>query len=183
MLISMKFDLKTLFRSPWITVKEVKTDKFSYTYVSGDSDDKVFITIMPFRRVNGKLEFLSRYELRPCWSLDSLKMTCVTGAMQENKTPAETAQAELQEETGYVCELDEIIPLGQSHVSKSSDSRCEFFTVDLTDKEPGEIHGDGSYLETLSKNHWTNQSTLIKKSEDCLTSAALLKTLSYLQSK
>ncbi|WP_436838752.1 hypothetical protein [Nonomuraea cavernae] len=58
------------------------------------------------------------------------------------------------EETGYTITADELIPLGESYASKSSDTVYTLYSVNLTGRTAGEAIGDGIRIEAESRAVW-----------------------------
>lgn len=95
-------------------------------------------------------EYLVKSEMTPCWTPERI-YSAITGGY-EGGDIADDAVKEMLEETGYVIDKDELISLGTSYASKSSDTVYSLFTVDLTDKQPGDANGDGT--EETQQSVW-----------------------------
>lgn len=153
----------TLFKGNFISFKKlVNREKGigGYEFVHEHRCNGNIISILPYKhepslvRRDNPYSFLLRYEFTPCWDMDEDVYSSITGGVDEGNTVLETALIELEEESGYVVNESEMIYLGTCFGTKSSDTLYHLFTVDLTGKEPIEITGDGSYLESIASCHW-----------------------------
>src|SRR5947209_16754655 len=80
------------------------------------------MAILPFRKVLGtrKPFFLVKLEMTPCWSFDR-ERSAITGGYEGGDIKRDAIR-ELYEEAGYTAVPDDLIPLGESYASKSSDT-------------------------------------------------------------
>jgi 8-oxo-dGTP pyrophosphatase MutT (NUDIX family) len=116
------------------------------------------IAVLPYAdRPEGR-RYLVKSEVTPCWSLEP-RLSAVTGGY-EGRAPEDDAVREMLEETGYAIDREDLIPLGESFASKSSDTVYSLYGVDLTGREPGEALGDGSRLEAEATTAWLTSTEL-----------------------
>ena len=108
------------------------------------------------------IKFLSRVEATPCWEYTNPVMSSLTGGVDKNNTPLKTAQIELREEAGYIVNEDEIISLGTTYSTKSSDSVYHLFAVEIT-QETSKIKAVAeSELEKTSYCKWVSKEEIIE---------------------
>lgn len=146
---------RTLFETPWLTLHTVEYPEMGiggYVYSHEKRCNGRIIAVLPNRVVNGVEEFLIRREITPCWGLKH-NLSAITGGW-EGGDPVDDVIRELKEEAGYDVHYSEVVSLGQSYASKSSDTIYDLFTVNLTDKIPGVASGDGSSLEANADCVW-----------------------------
>jgi len=117
------------------------------------------IAILPYRIIQEKIQFLIRHEITPCWTLD-YELSSITGGF-EGGNPRDTAVLELKEEAGYTVNKKQLISLGISYASKSSDTIYYLYSIDLTHAEQGEATTDGSELEKNASCIWVDKKDLI----------------------
>lgn len=156
---------KTLFENKWITVKErelpngIKWVFGHHAWCNGAG-----VAILPFRREitnpawnYSELRFLGRVEICPAHSSEP-ELTAVAGGMDKaGETPIEVAVRELYEETGYMAEISDMIPLGDCRPSKGTDTVMHLFAVDVSELPHVRPVGDGSLIEQLASNKWINR--------------------------
>lgn len=149
-----------------------------YEYLHEDRCNGIIVSILPYRynnsliRRDNPFDFLLRNELTPCWDMDENVWSSITGGVDIGNTEYETALIELEEEAGYKIDQKDLIFLGYSFGTKSSDTLYILFTCDLTDKERGEANGDGSYLESKAYCEWVED---ISIAEDPLVYSSYYK--------
>lgn len=118
------------------------------------------IAVLPYPdRPEGR-RYLVKSEVTPCWSLEP-ELSAMTGGY-EGGDPEDDAVREMLEETGHAIDRGDLIPIGESFASKSSDTVYSLYGVDLTGREPGEALGDGSRLEAESTTAWLTSAELAK---------------------
>ena len=142
--------------NPWVSLKVLRS---SNPAVDGSvfshetrCDGKI-VAILPYRtRGDGEVEFLLRSEITGPWG-DAPQISSITGG-HEGRDTRDTAVMEIKEEAGYEVTPDDLIDLGTSFASKSSDTVYNLYSVDLTGKTPGEAKGDGSAAEDVATTVW-----------------------------
>lgn len=152
-----------LFHNKWVSLwsamkPEAGVDGYIFSHETRCSGR--IVAILPFREIIGSdgLEFLAKNEMTPCWGFDKI-LSSITGGY-EGGDIADDAVREMLEETGYVITKDELLDLGQSFASKSSDTIYQLYSVNLTGKTPGEAIGDGSRVESESEAVWVTYDEL-----------------------
>lgn len=158
-----------LFENKWISVLERELDNgIKWTFATHPWCGAAGVAILPFRRevVNpgwnySELRYLGRVEICPAHSPEP-ELTAVAGGMdKEGESPIDVAVRELQEETGYIATVKDMIPLGDCRPSKGTDTRMFLFAVDVTDLEKSKATGDGSLIEQLASTKWINKNEAV----------------------
>jgi 8-oxo-dGTP pyrophosphatase MutT (NUDIX family) len=164
-------EVRTLHDNKWLSLRMVRdpgagVDGYIYSHESRCRGR--IVAVLPYRVVKApdgpwdplsRIEYLVKSEMTPCWSLDQV-LSAITGGY-EGGDIEDDAVNEMLEETGYKITRDELIPLGESYASKSADTVYTLFTVDLTDRTPGDALGDGSRLESESAAVWVKEEALV----------------------
>lgn len=146
--------IEILHKNDWVSLLKVVSPEdgvSGYVYSRETRCDGQIVAILPFRRLP-KRQYLVKSEVTPCWGFTPV-LSAITGGY-EGGDIKDDAVREMLEETGYTVTRDELIPLGWSRASKSSDTVYTLFSVDLTEREAGEALGDGSRLEADSSALW-----------------------------
>ena len=150
--------IKTLHENEWLSLRTVEDpdwDNIPYTYSHEIRCNGEIVGVLPYRwEKDGSLSFMLRSEVTPCWGRDAC-ISSITGGLEEDLTPAETAILELDEEAGLIVTAEELIPLGACRGTKSSDTVYHLFACDVTGKERHEPQGDGSIMEELAHCFWS----------------------------
>lgn len=103
------------------------------------------------------IEVLLRDELVPCWFSDEPSLSAITGGWEptDDLLCRSAAVRELFEEAGYRVDDADLVRLGVSRTSKSSDTMNFLYAVDLTEVEQtGDGRGDGSAVEAAATCRW-----------------------------
>jgi 8-oxo-dGTP pyrophosphatase MutT (NUDIX family) len=140
-------EITELYSNKWISLRSVEDEKKRippYIYKHVTPSDGHTVAILPWRMNIGKeiLEFLIINEVRPCWSiqdddLEKKHYQSITGAIDIGERPVIAAMRELVEETGFKVEKNKMVSLGNSFVSKASDTIYHLFCVNLNEISPG----------------------------------------------
>lgn len=154
--------IQTLHENTWLSLKLIRkpdagVDGYVFSHETRCAGR--IVAILPYRDTPAGREYLAKREMTPCWSLGQIR-SAITGGY-EGADIEDDAVRELLEETGYAIARDELIPLGESYASKSSDTIYTLFSADLTSREAGEAIGDGSRLESESAAEWVSPAALI----------------------
>lgn len=144
---------KLLWKNKWLEVYE--RDEW-YTFVHSPKEG---VSVLGYR-TNGKTsienyDFLIRKEHTPCHG-KGLRLTSLTGTIEEGDTPLKTAKKELLEESGYKAEESEFKYHGWTYLTKFSDFKSYLFSICLDGKEQGEIVGDGTKGEVDADVMWVD---------------------------
>jgi 8-oxo-dGTP pyrophosphatase MutT (NUDIX family) len=148
--------IETLLDNEWLSLRVVREPDRGvngYVYSHESRCQGRIVAVLPYATTKpGGRRYLVKSEMTPCWSLDQV-LSAITGGY-EGGDIADDAVREMLEETGYEITRDELIPLGESYASKSTDTVYTLFSVNLTGKTAGEALGDGSRLESESAAIW-----------------------------
>lgn len=164
---------KVLFESKWVTVVE-KTlpNGGKYIYTKADWCNSHGVAILPYRRSKKSghnIEVLARFELIPSHS-DDLELGAIMGGCDHaGEEPVVTAWRELMEEGGYKVPIENIIDLGVSRPSKSTDSTMHLYAVNVNlGHEEVEATGDGTLVEEGGYSKWISLDEMIYANEPLL---------------
>ena len=147
--------IETLHENEWLSLKQVvdpENGVGGYVYSHETRCKGRIIAVLPYRFRAEGIEYLLRREITPCWGMDH-NYSALTGGVEESG-PLATAIAELNEEAGYHANPPEMISLGISFGTKSTDTIYHLYAVDVSSKTPGEAAGDGSKLDSEGTTEW-----------------------------
>lgn len=148
--------IRELWSNNWLAIKEiVEPDKGvkGYSFLHEKRCGGKIVVLMPYRiDKNNEAWYLLRKEVTPCWGMDQV-VSSITGGVEKDDV-IETAIHELKEEAGYECTAQELIPLGTTFGTKSTDTVYSIFAIDVSRKQQGEATGDGSKLEAMAECAW-----------------------------
>lgn len=150
--------IETLHENEWLSLRTVRAPELGingYVFSHETRCRGQIVAVLPF--TVGR-RYLVRREVTPCWSLEP-QLSAITGGY-EGGDIADDAVREVLEEAGYAITRDELIPLGESYASKSSDTVYSLFAVDVTGKEQGAATGDGSRLEAEGSTVWLDHAAV-----------------------
>ncbi len=159
-----------VFYNEWISLRKitnVRSGIRGYYYSHETRCNGEIVALLPYRRTiraRGEYpvrEYLLKSEVTPCWDTKKPILSTITGGKDSDYAKLDAVK-ELLEETGYQIIYRELIELGTSRASKSSDTIYHLFSVDLTNKEQGEILGDGSELEKRAKAVWVDKKKILE---------------------
>lgn len=145
-----------LYENQWLSLCMV-TSPFPYVYSHETRCNGRIVAVLPFRDARNR-EYLVRSEVTPCWSPDP-ELSAITGGWEGGDIEDDVVR-EVLEETGYPITREDLIALGVSRASKSSDTLYSLFAVNLTGREAGMATGDGTPLEAGSSVQWVSAETL-----------------------
>lgn len=156
---------RSLHEDPWVSLRQVVAPDLGvngYTYSHETRCAGRIVAVLPYRRwpTGGGMEYLVKSEMTPCWGFEQV-LSAITGGYEGGDIENDAVR-EMLEETGYAIERAELITLGESFASKSSDTRYSLFSVDLSGREPGEATGDGSRIEAESAAVWVDEKCLAR---------------------
>lgn len=104
--------------------------------------------------------YYGRMEITPAHS-NNIELTSITGGVEPEKSPEETAVMEIEEEAGFFATTQELIPLGTVRPSKSADTVVHLFAWNARGQTPIKPQGDGSEGEKLSYCRWVSDAEMI----------------------
>lgn len=175
---------KTLYKNKWVSLMEVvETDKGvnGYVYSHETRCNGEIIAILPYHNEYiGQYKYLLKNEVTPCWSLEK-RLSAITGGWEGGDIRSDAIR-ELYEETGYKIEKSDLINLGASYASKSSDTVYSLFSCDLSFRQRDIAPGDGSIIEHKSEAIWVKPNKLLDIL-DPQVSVMYLRLKKYLTSK
>lgn len=154
--------IETLYKNEWLSLKVIRVPERGingYVFSHEARCRGCIIAVLPYRTTTDGYEYLVKHEVTPCWSLDPV-YSALTGGW-EGGDPVNTAQLELDEESGFKVPISHFISLGTSYASKSADTRYALFAVDLTGVQQHEPEGDGSRLEKEAASVWLTEVELV----------------------
>ena len=131
---------KILSKNEWLELRETENGYvYSHEYASGGKG----VAVLAYRDEYGKIEIVGRHECCPCHD-DHVALTSLTGQVDGNEYPEDTAVRELKEEAGISVTRGELCFLGAVRPSKSADTTMWLFSVNVGHRDIGEIVGDGT---------------------------------------
>ncbi len=134
--------LETLFDAGW----------FSYVKLSDETgvivEKKDGVTVLPFIKGGVEKPFYLLHE-RMAATLSLAPTLCsLTGSIDGDDSPFDTALRELREEAGLVILASSLYPLGEYiHTYKGCTKKTWMFAANVTNAYPVEAQGDGSAVE------------------------------------
>jgi hypothetical protein len=174
--------IEELYSNEWVSLRRIVEPSLGingYVYSHETRCSGKIVVVLPYRimsDVNANvniddivagdslhIEFLLRDEITPCWSVDVSQLSAITGSWEDTDDPLcrSAAVRELWEESGYLIADSEMISLGKSFASKSSDTVYYLYTVNLHGLKPtGDGRGDGSELEARASCRWMREDEL-----------------------
>jgi 8-oxo-dGTP pyrophosphatase MutT (NUDIX family) len=150
-----------LHANPWLSLREIRRPDLGingYVYSHEARCRGRIVAVLPYSNTPRGRLYLVRSETTPCWGLQP-HLSAITGGY-EGGDIEDDAVHELLEETGYAITRDDLIPLGVSYASKSSDTVYTLFSANLTGRVPGVAVGDGSRLEAEGSTRWLRAAEL-----------------------
>jgi 8-oxo-dGTP pyrophosphatase MutT (NUDIX family) len=159
--------IEVLKDNEWLTLNLLKypeKDINGYVYSHEKRCGGKIVSIMPYKKTKDGVEYLLRKEVTPPWHTDKQIISSITGGVEKDDV-LETAQHEILEEAGYTVSQKDLVALGTSFGSKSSDTVYYYFTVDVSDLKREIAKGDGSELERKAECVWSKN---VDKAEDPL---------------
>jgi 8-oxo-dGTP pyrophosphatase MutT (NUDIX family) len=172
-----------LFENKWMRICE--RDRW-YTYFNNVYSQGKAVMVLVYDFSSDEKKILGRYEHTPCheegWRPEGvderLNLTSITGAYDKpEKTLAEVALEELDEEAGIQATLEELESLGSVYQSKASDTKVYLYALDGSSKKLGEVRGDGSLGEEGSFVKWHEASHLLENINCSLLGMAYVRLL------
>jgi 8-oxo-dGTP pyrophosphatase MutT (NUDIX family) len=158
---------KILYDNEWLSL--IDSDGYIYSHeVKGDGK-KVAILVVDSQNP-GKV--LGRYENTPAHG-DGIQLASITGTVEDDD-PLSTAVMETDEEAGFFVDEDELIELGIVRPSKSADTTCYLYAVDVAGKTQHEPEGDGSSGEQGAYVKWISAQDAVE-CKDPLMSVMLMR--------
>ncbi len=154
--------IEVLHQNEWLSlhvIREPDRGVNGYVYSHETRCNGRIVALLPYRFTVDGMQYLLKSEMTPPWSLDQV-LSSITGGY-EGGLIEDDAVREMLEETGYAITARDLIPLGTSYASKSTDTVYSLFSVDLGGRTAGEATGDGSQVEAESRAVWCNVADLV----------------------
>lgn len=187
----MPKEIITLQDNEWVQLKKMvypEKDIGGYVFSHEKRCRGQIVSLLPYKREIIKLDldkatykilYLLRKEVTPCWSPYQKCISSITGGVESSII--KTAVQELEEEAGYKVKEEDLIPLGSSFGTKSSDTIYTYYSVDLSIVEKtGKGEGDGSELERKAHCFWSEH---IDDAVDPLVYVMYYRLQKYLKEK
>jgi len=174
---------EVLCDNDWLSLMIMKDESqgvSGYVYSHEKFCNGTKVALLPYRQVEGTIEYLIRDEVTPCWGMNHQKSS-TTGSVEDGHTPTEMAAIELHEEAGYEVPAESLRPLGTCRGTKHTDNIYHLYTTDLSGVERGEASGDGSTLEQNASCRWTQDLTEITFASDPLLAMLYMRLDHYLR--
>lgn len=106
-------------------------------------------------RLNDKCPILGRYEICPAHG-DGMALTAISGGIEKDATPLDTAVNESYEEGGYKINPASFVNLGNCQLSTNQDTVVYLFAADVTKLPRYDAPGDGTKGEIGSYCDWVS---------------------------
>lgn len=145
-----------LYKDEWLSLRK----RNYYTFVHEEKSNGRGVAVLGFKRTGkDSWDFVGRYE-ETLPHGKGIKLTSLTGQIEEGLSPEETAVKEFLEEAGVTIDLNQLIPLGKVFPYKAADTTTFLFAVDCADLEIGDAKGDGTEGEKEAYCEWISDSQL-----------------------
>ena len=157
--------VETLYHNEWLSLKKVTLPLegyTGYTYSHETRCDGKIIAVLLYRRTGkDSWEYGIRHEITPAWG-SKPQLSALTGGVDEGEEPIDSAVREVKEESGYRVKKEDLENLGTCFGTKSTDTIYYLYAVDVGDKKPGKVSGDGSQNEKEASMKWMYYNKSIK---------------------
>ena len=169
---------KVIYKNKWIELRTI--NNYIYCHLS-DSNSKG-VAILPYKIENDQFYILGRFEKRPChdkgYGKNGNFLTSITGSCdKKGLDDYQIALEELIEEAGIYAKREELIDLGYSYVSKSSDNYVHLFAIDIKNHVLHSLKPDGE-MEKDSYVKWITPKLMVEKSNCPLSSLMFCRLMS-----
>lgn len=160
---------KPLWGNNFLALMEIE----SYTFCHEVRTDGKTVSLLPFRSTEHGREYLARVEICPAHDVTQPGQYSITGGVRPGEAISVCAIRELKEEAGYEATESELIDLGTVRPSKMMDTTVYLYAVDVTDKTPQTIEGDGTRWETGASVKWVTLEQGLKNLDPLFITAIL----------
>lgn len=156
----MTIKREVLFKNKWLRV--VRLDDWFVASEPTQSKNNIAVAVLPYRKIGGVIEYLSRFELNPAHMTDKKhQMSIITGAC-ETGNPLYHAKMEVLEEAGYDIPEERFKSHGIVTPLKASATKLHLFSVRVYKKDKrGKYEGDGSKNESREYADWVSYDDII----------------------
>lgn len=161
-------EITILHENKWISLRTIKGKNYEYTFSHEVRCGGRIVAILPYVICgDGTIEYLIRKEITPCWG-PGHHISSITGGV-ENNNPLATAVHELEEESGFIVEPEELFHVGTCKGTKSTDTEYDLYAIRI---HRGTIRvsakGDGTELEKQAYCTWVSEKELINAADPLL---------------
>lgn len=147
-----------LFETKWVKIRQSPK---GHQYLERRGRDSIAILLVRIGE-NGNPEALIRHQYLCVSDNDDDVFACpITGSIEEDEDPRDTAAREAFEEAGYAVELHKTCYIGKYIASTQANETVYLYVSNVTGMEPTEPKGDGGYHESISKNVWSDWSEVV----------------------
>jgi 8-oxo-dGTP pyrophosphatase MutT (NUDIX family) len=143
--------IKTVFENDFLAIQE----REGYFFFHMTRTNGKLAVVVPYRKSGKNIEYLARIEICPAHGLTP-NLYSITGGVELDETPVQTARHELAEEAGYYVNEKQFVALGEVRPSKQSDTIAYLYTIDLSSVDQKRIKGDGSRWEENTGVKWVS---------------------------
>ena len=177
----------SLYATDWVELRRIRAPELKingYDFIHEKRCQGNIVAFLPFEKANNEFKFLLRKEAVPCWELDRPLLCSFTGGVDKDLTPYKCFIKELEEEAGYIVDVQEenrVYDLGVSFSTKSSDSTYWLYAVDITNFPEEKIRDlyVETELEQASTNEWIDANK-IHEAQDPFVSQIVIRLLAQL---
>jgi 8-oxo-dGTP pyrophosphatase MutT (NUDIX family) len=166
-----------LLKNKWLSLKKLFGPTGEYVISHEERCKGHIVAVLPYvpDSVGQESYVIARQEFTPPWSQSELKLSSITGGVDEGEEPVVAAARELFEETGMKAPVELFHDLGTVHGAKSSDSVYHLFTVDVSPflKDFKEVTGEDANEQRA------HNVTLVPQSENPTIADTILHSLLY----
>lgn len=136
------------------------------------------IAALCFLRENNIYKFLIRYqplpEIAEKQKWDEPYACPITGSIEKNESPIDSAIREIHEEGGIVVDKDSIIDSFSCIATTQMNEKVFCYIVDVTNKKQEKPQNDGTIFESVSFNKWVTEDELKNILKNDITLSSLL---------
>jgi len=140
-----------------------------YEYLKSDPG----VALLLYRTDNKEKPFLCVFEETPAHEDIKPILSSLTGTIDGDDTPEETAVREAKEEAGITITEDDLEPLGEINPAKNTNWNLTRFAVNITDIEIGKRTTDGTEIEEKAFTRWVSESDIADSDDSVLHSLLL----------
>jgi 8-oxo-dGTP pyrophosphatase MutT (NUDIX family) len=153
-----QFNERIVYQSnpPWVTVKQTKLGFFFLERKGKDSVAVFLLRQAKDTSVEKKYEVLIRLQPLPVDNTDNqaLFVCPITGSIDNHEATRMAAKREAMEEAGYDLSLAQLSHFGSYIVGTQTNEVVYLYCADVSNLQPSNPQGDGTYFESVSENEW-----------------------------
>jgi len=157
---------KILLDTKWLKVKQTPG---GYIYSERRNINSLAVLLYRQKTDGTGIEILTRLQPLPIDDnqvnddIDEIKLyRCpITGGLEEGYSTEHQAMVEIQEEAGYIVPIERLEYAGEYYVGTQTSEKVFMYSANIDGESVGfNISGDGSYLESISRNEWIDLNDL-----------------------